>query len=88
MERKSYRSASNTPEKKPYQKPQPQQRENKFIYITGFFPSKSGKADTVFINEDILAKLQVLKIGDLLSLSEQKNGNIGMSYIPAEENGS
>lgn len=83
MERKSYRSAGNTPEKKSYPRKQEQGKSN-FIYITGFFPSKSGKADTVFITDEILEKLQTLKVGDLLSLSEQKNGNIGMSYLPKE----
>jgi len=86
MERKSYRSTGTTSApaaKKSF--PKKEGNTSKFIYITGFFPSKSGKADTVFINEEILEKLQVLKVGDLLSLSAQKNGNIGMSYIPADE---
>lgn len=86
MERKSYRSAGNTQQKQSFPPKKKEQGESKFIYITGFFPSKSGKADTVFITEEILEKLQVLKVGDLLSLSAQKNGNIGMSYVPAESN--
>jgi len=84
MERKSYRSAGNAPEKKSYAAPK-KQEESKFIYITGFFPSKSGKADTVFLTEEIVAKLHECKAGDTLGISEQKKtGRIGLWYVPNE----
>lgn len=58
---------ARTPERAP--EPAPEQKGT-FVPITGLFPSKSGKADTVFIkDEEILKKLRDIRIGDTLGVS-------------------
>ena len=57
-----------------------------FVNVTGLFRSKSGKADTVFVNEEIMEKLSKMSIGDVLGVSENvNNGNLQIWYIVKKE---
>jgi hypothetical protein len=50
--------------------------------ITGLFPSKSGKADTAFVKEEIFDALQGVQEGDTIGVStNQKTGRLSLWYI-------
>lgn len=58
---------------------------SQYINITGLFTSKSGKADTAFLNEEMCDKLQSLKPGDVIGVStNKKTGRLALWAIPAE----
>jgi hypothetical protein len=94
-ERRSYRptgeeheakATSTSPEAEPQKSvsnnPVREQGDSKFVNITGLFPSKSGKADTVFVTEAIEGLLHEIRPGDLLGISEnQTSHRIQMWYI-------
>lgn len=57
--------------------------DSKFINITGLFPSKSGKADTVFLTEQHCDILASLRPGDVIGVSmSQKTQKLSLWAIP------
>lgn len=64
-----------------------QQGDGEFTIITGLFRSKSGKADTVFVTDDIAAKLAQVKPGDTLGVSmSTKADRLTLWFINKEGN--
>jgi hypothetical protein len=60
--------------------------KSKFVNITGLFRTKSGKADTIFLTEQMCDMLYAVQPGDVLGVSENaKNGRLQLWYIPKEE---
>lgn len=61
------------------------QSDGKFITITGLFPTKSGKADTAFVKDDIFEQLQRIQPGDTIGVSvNQKTNRLQLWYITKE----
>lgn len=60
--------------------------KSSFVNVTGLFRSKSGKADTVFVTEEIIDKFASMAVGDVLGVSENvNNGNLQIWYIVKKE---
>lgn len=49
--------------------------------ITGLFKTEQGKGYEVRINEDILAALSGVKVGDYLKVFENESSKTGKSYL-------
>lgn len=64
-----------------------QQSDREFKNITGLFPSKSGNAHTVFVNEEIHEMLQSIQPGDMLCVSPRRDSDmLSLSVMLGEEN--
>ena len=92
-ERRNYRSEQPTPSTPPETASQPStpapdpapRKDGEFKNISGLFRSASGKADKVTVTEDIFAKLQDIKVGDVLGVSGiPRTDRIGLWYIKKE----
>jgi hypothetical protein len=79
--RRSYRSSAPPPEPivreevKPEPAPKKEFEKTKSVNVTGFFPSKSGLCDTVFVTDKIAEELHKIQPGDTLGVSENKKTN-------------
>jgi len=52
-----------------------QQGDGEFITITGLFPTKSGKADTAYIKDDMYEHFKNIRPGDTIGVSMNKKTN-------------
>lgn len=63
-----------------------QQSDREFKNITGLFPSKSGNAHTVFVNEEIHEMLQSIQPGDMLCVSPRRDSDmLSLSVMLGED---
>jgi hypothetical protein len=91
--RRSYRTTAveepeqeRTPAPPREEKPKKTEGNSQYINITGLFPSKSGKADTVFLTAEHCEALKALKPGDVLGVSvNKKTQRLALWAIPNEE---
>lgn len=59
-----------------------QSQDGTYVTVTGLFPTKSGKADTAFVKDDMYELLQGIKPGDTIGVSmNQKTNRLQFWYI-------